>query len=98
MSLQGQVVVITGASAGIGREIAIRFAKEGARLVLAARSEDKLQQLSDELTVAGSDVLIVRTDVSDPNDLALLVDKSLEQFQQIDVLVNNAGVDCFQHF
>ena len=98
MSLQGQVVVITGASAGIGREIAIRFAKEGARLVLAARSEDKLQQLSDELTVAGSDVLIVRTDVSDPNDLALLVDKSLEQFQKIDVLVNNAGVDCFQHF
>ena len=98
MSLQGQVVVITGASAGIGREIAIWFAKEGARLVLAARSEDKLQQLSDELTVAGSDVLIVRTDVSDPNDLALLVDKSLEQFQKIDVLVNNAGVDCFQHF
>lgn len=98
MQLQGQVVLITGASAGIGREIARLFAMEGARLVLASRSEDKLQQIRDELTASGADVLIARTDVSDPNDLSMLVDKSLERFQKIDVLVNNAGVDCFQYF
>jgi len=98
MQLQGQVVLITGASAGIGREIANRFAREGAKLVLAARSEDRLQQISDELTAAGTDVLVVRTDVSDPNDLSQLVEKTLERFQKIDVLINNAGVDCFQHF
>ena len=76
MSLQDKVVIITGASAGIGRDLAQRLAKEKATLVLAARSEDKLQQLSDELSAGGTDVLVVRTDVSDPNDLIALVNRT----------------------
>ena len=94
MSLQDKVVIITGASAGIGRDLAKRLAKEKARLVLAARSEDKLQQLSTELSDGGTDVLVVRTDVSDPNDLNDLVQQTIDRFQRIDVLINNAGVEC----
>lgn len=98
MTVQEKVAIITGASAGIGQEIARRSAKEGAKLVLAARSEDKLQQLSDELAAAGCQALVVRTDVSDPNDLNELVTKTIEHFGRIDILVNNAGVECFRHF
>lgn len=98
MSLTEKVAIITGASAGIGREIAHRLARDNATLVLAARSEDKLQQLSDELSSDGCRVLVVRTDVSDPNDLSRLVERSIEEFGRIDVLVNNAGVECFNYF
>jgi short-subunit dehydrogenase len=98
MSLQDKVVIITGASAGIGHDLAQHLAKEKARLVLAARSEDKLQHLSDQLSAGGTDVLVVRTDVSDPNDLNDLVEQTIDRFQRIDVLINNAGVECFCHF
>lgn len=98
MTLQEKVTIITGASAGIGQEIARRLAKEKARLVLAARSEDKLQALAAELSAAGCETLVVRTDVSDPNDLSELVDRTIERFGRIDILVNNAGVECFRHF
>jgi len=98
MTLQDKVVIITGASAGIGHEIAHRLAKEKAILVLAARSEDKLQQLSDQLATDGCQTLVVRTDVSDPNDLNQLVDATITKFGRIDVLINNAGVECFRHF
>jgi NADP-dependent 3-hydroxy acid dehydrogenase YdfG len=66
MNFSNNVVVITGASAGIGKDIAQRLAAEKAKVILAARSEDKLQQLSDELTATGAEVLAVKTDVSDP--------------------------------
>lgn len=98
MTLHDRIVIITGASAGIGREIAHRLAKEKAALVIAARSEDKLQQLADELSANGCRVLVARADVSDPNDLSDLVDKTLAEFGRIDVLVNNAGVECFDYF
>ena len=98
MSLQGQVVVVTGGSAGIGKHVATRLGKSGARLVLAARSADTLQQVADELTADGIEVLAVPTDVSDPDDLSKLVDKSIAKFGQIDVLINNAGIDCYYPF
>lgn len=98
MSLQEQVVIVTGASAGIGREIALRLAQEQAWLVLAARSEDKLQRLADELTSTGVKALAVRTDVSDPNDLSDLVNRTIAEFGRIDVLINNAGIECFDYF
>ncbi len=98
MTLQDKVVVITGASAGIGREIACRLAREKPALVIAARSEDKLRQLSEELAASGCRVLVVRADVSDPNDLSDLVDATMAEFGRIDVLVNNAGVECFDYF
>lgn len=98
MNLTNQIVIVTGASAGIGEQICRRLAKEGAKLVLAARSEDKLNHLAEELRGGGCDCLVVKTDVADPNDLNHLVDKTLDVFGRIDVLVNNAGVDLFHAF
>ena len=98
MTLSGKVAIVTGASAGIGRDIAHRLAREGASLVLAARSESKLEELSLELQNGGTQTLVVRTDVADPNDLANLVQQTIDRFQKIDILVNNAGVECFRHF
>lgn len=98
MSLHGKVVLITGGSAGIGKHVAARLVKDGARLVLAARSADTLQQVADEFSAAGADVLAVPTDVSDPDDLARLVEKTINKFGQIDVLINNAGIDCYFPF
>ena len=98
MSLHEKVVIVTGASAGIGHEIARQLAQQKATLVLAARSEDRLQQLNDQLSSGGCRVLVVPTDVSDPNDLNDLVEKTTAEFGRIDVLINNAGVDCFDYF
>jgi short-subunit dehydrogenase len=88
--LKEKVVVITGASSGIGLECARLFGSEGARLVLAARSEDKLNALAAEL--ASMPVLIVPTDVSLEEDCKRLIEKTVERFGRIDILVNNAGL------
>ena len=98
MSLSGQVAIITGGSAGIGRAIAARLAQEGASLMLAARSASRLEEAAAELRAAGATVQTVAADVSDPGDLTQLVDATLSEFGQIDVLVNNAGIDCYHHF
>jgi len=98
MSLSGQVAIITGGSAGIGREIAVHLAKEGASLVLAARSAERLEQTAEELRQTGARVLGVAADVSDPGDLSTLVETAVSEFGQIDILVNNAGSDCYHHF
>ena len=97
MNVDGKVVIITGASAGIGLAIARTLAGKGAKLVLAARSEDKLKAISEELSSAGTDNIAVRTDVSDPNDLENLVEASIEKFGRINVLINNAGIEFFRH-
>ncbi|MEQ9410273.1 MAG: SDR family oxidoreductase [Fuerstiella sp.] len=98
MTLKGKVAVVTGASAGIGREIAGRLAQEQACLVLAARSEDRLQQVAAQLLSDGCRVMTVRTDVTDPNDLSQLTDRAVAEFGRIDILINNAGVECFDYF
>jgi short-subunit dehydrogenase len=98
MSLQGQVAIVTGASAGIGEATARLLAAKGATVVLAARSKERLEALQAELSGQGSQCLVVQTDVSDPGDLQRLTESAVEQFGQIDILVNNAGVECFYHF
>ncbi|GAB5443844.1 MAG: hypothetical protein Fues2KO_41930 [Fuerstiella sp.] len=101
MELSNRVVIVTGASAGIGREIAIRMAAENASLVLAARSRQPLVDLAEHLqhNVANcSRTLVVPTDVCKADDLQGLVDAALAEFGRIDVLVNNAGVECFDYF
>src|SRR5690606_24627540 len=88
--LKGQVVVITGASQGIGKDIAIELAKEGCKLVLAARSADRLEQLAEELRVTyKAEVLTVPTDVSKNEDAINLIETSLDYFNNIDILINN---------
>ncbi|MFE2598392.1 SDR family NAD(P)-dependent oxidoreductase [Streptomyces sp. NPDC059396] len=87
-----KVVLVTGASRGIGRAVALAFAGEGARLVLAARSADRLAQVENEVRDLGSEVLSVPTDVTSHDAVAALVDAATDRFGRIDVLVNNAGI------
>jgi short-subunit dehydrogenase len=92
LTLNNSVVVITGASAGIGRAYANAFARRGARLVLAARRADLLEEVRSEVEPYAAAVLVVPTDVQDDESLAMLVQKTIDQFGQVDVLVNNAGI------
>ncbi|WP_395728647.1 SDR family NAD(P)-dependent oxidoreductase [Nakamurella sp.] len=90
--LDGKVVVITGASSGLGAGFARAFADAGARLVLGARRADALSELAGDLRAAGARVVTRATDVADPDACAALVEAGRAEFGRIDVLVNNAGV------
>ncbi len=89
--LKNKVVIITGASSGIGLAAAREFAKEGAKVVLAARSIDKLKEIETELS-AITEVISVKADVSQEQDCINLIDQSVNHFGRIDILVNNAGI------
>ncbi|GAB6256079.1 SDR family NAD(P)-dependent oxidoreductase [Peribacillus sp. N1] len=95
--LQGKVIVITGASGGIGKEVAIQSAKQGGRLVLLARSMDKLLQLRNELiTRYGIDAYAYKLDVADTDQVANVFNDIHAQIGEVDVLVNNAGFGTFK--
>ncbi|GAA2058356.1 SDR family NAD(P)-dependent oxidoreductase [Williamsia deligens] len=91
-SLQDKVVVVTGASAGLGAVFAETFARAGADVVVGARRPDRLRVTVDAVTAHGRRALAVRTDVSVPEDCDELVQQAVEEFGHVDVLVNNAGV------
>jgi len=86
------VVMITGASKGLGRALTIAFAKEGARLAICSRSEKSLEKVKQEAEGLGAEVLAIRADVSQPGDVERFVALTQEVYGQIDVLVNNASV------
>jgi hypothetical protein len=88
-------ILITGASAGIGRITCRLLAKQKHRFILAARSKDKLSELEAELRAEGVESLAVPTDVSNPRALESLVKAGVDRFGRIDVLINNAGIECF---
>ncbi len=90
--MQNKVVIITGASSGIGLALAREFAQRGNKLVLAARSADKLQEIEEELKSQGADIITVITDVSVEADCRNMVEKAVEKFGRIDILINNAGL------
>ena len=91
-NFQGKTVVVTGASSGIGRETALAFAEAGANVVLAARRLDTLEKIVDEHPAWRERMLIVRTDVTQDNDVARLVERTIAEFGRVDILVNNAGI------
>ena len=91
-SLKNQVAVVTGASSGIGASITQTFASEGAQVVLAARSVDKIEKLAADIVSAGGSALAVRTDVSDEESVVELFEQVDSEFASLDILVNNAGV------
>jgi short-subunit dehydrogenase len=91
MDVAGKVTVITGASAGIGRATALRFAAAGAKLVLAARSVDKLTALASQLRAKGCDTFVIPTDVRDKVAVSALIERTCTNYGRIDILINNAG-------
>ncbi len=90
--LQGKVVLITGASQGLGRALALAFAREGARVATNSRSEVSIRPVAEEAESLGAEVLALAADVSRSADVERLVSAATERFGHIDVLVNNAGV------
>lgn len=90
--MQNKVVVITGASSGIGKALALEFAKRGCRLVIGARNENRLKETEEAVKQIGTDVIAVRTDVTNEVDCKFLVTQAAESFGSIDVLINNAGI------
>jgi short-subunit dehydrogenase len=95
---RGLRILITGASTGIGRALAERLAADGARLLLAARSRDRLEELAQTLRQRGADAVAVPADVAAAADRTRLLDAARERFGGLDVLINNAGISSFGHF
>lgn len=92
LHLDGKVVIVTGASSGIGKTIALAFAREGAKVVLAARRVTKLEEAAREIRGYGGGPLVVPTDVSQEAQVRNMVSECLRQFGCVDILVNNAGM------
>lgn len=93
MEVQGKTALITGASSGIGRACAKLFARQGARLILTARSEDKLTEVVREVSPAKA--AVIPADLRDPHSLADLCNQAMDRFPAIDILINNAGVGLY---
>lgn len=90
--IRGKIVVITGASSGLGAATARRLANEGATVVLAARRRDRIEALAKELSTGERRVLAIETDVTNKDQVKALVDKTVEMHGRIDVILNNAGL------
>jgi NADP-dependent 3-hydroxy acid dehydrogenase YdfG len=91
-NIEGKVVVITGASSGLGEATARMLVQQGARVVLGARRVDRLQAIVDELNGSGGEALALATDVTHPDQVKGLVDTAVQRFGRIDVMINNAGL------
>jgi 3-oxoacyl-[acyl-carrier protein] reductase len=91
MELKETTAIVTGAGRGIGRSIALTFAREGADVAVASRTRGELETLAEEIRALGRRVLVQAADVSLQDDVKRLVDRTLKEFGHIDVLVNNAG-------
>ena len=96
--LQGRRILITGASSGIGKALVQQLAPLGAKLVLAARTEDKLKAVADSMPGFKDNLLIVPTDITQEHDRQHLLDRAVERFGGLDVVINNAGIASWGHF
>jgi 3-oxoacyl-[acyl-carrier protein] reductase len=92
MSLSGHVAFVTGASQGIGRACALRLAKEGATIAVAARNQEKLNELVQQITSSGGQAAALPLDVADEEQIKSTLKAAIGQFGKIDILVNNAGI------
>ncbi len=92
MSLSGRIALVTGASQGIGRACALRLAKDGAAVAVAARNQEKLNELVAEITAAGGRAAAFALDVADEEQVKATIKTATAQFGKIDILVNNAGI------
>ncbi len=90
--MQGKIVVITGASSGIGKALAYEFSSQGNKVMLAARSGEKLQNITKDIQKSGGEAAFCITDVTNENDCRNLIFNTIKTFGGIDVLINNAGI------
>jgi short-subunit dehydrogenase len=97
-SLNGKVILITGASSGFGEEAARLFAKEGCRVVLAARRLERLQALAEEIQNSGGEAVAIPVDVNESPEIDIMVQTVLDLYGQIDILFNNAGFGAMDWF
>ncbi|XP_063539065.1 3-oxoacyl-[acyl-carrier-protein] reductase FabG-like [Cydia strobilella] len=92
MSFSGKVVLVTGASSGIGAATAILFSKEGASVAIVGRNETKLGNVAQKCKQLGAQPLVIRADVSNEKEASTIIEKTVDHFGKLDVLVNNAGI------
>lgn len=92
MRLKDKIAIVTGASKGIGRAIAVGYAQEGAHVALAARSADLLEEVAAEIRALGQRAIAIPTDVTQEEAVEAMVKATLDEFGRVDILVNNAGV------
>ncbi|MGD2027992.1 MAG: SDR family oxidoreductase [Anaerolineales bacterium] len=97
-AFKDHAVILTGASVGIGRELAFQLADQGAKLVLAARNQDQLEEVAHICQARGGQALAVPTDVADQDQVENLIRQAAEAFGRIDTLINNAGVSMWTYF
>ncbi|XP_028166347.1 uncharacterized protein LOC114357088 [Ostrinia furnacalis] len=95
MSFNNKVVIKTEAISGLGAAIALKFAKEGANVVIVGRNSDKLRNVLENISKVGNKPLVIAADVTKGNDVQRIIDDIVDNFGKIDVLVNNAG--CCSH-
>ena len=93
VKLQGKVAIVTGGTSGIGQGVALRFAKEGAKVVLVGRSESKGEAALKKIKSSGEQAVFLKTDVSKSGDVKKMIDETVRTYGRIDILVNNAGIN-----
>lgn len=96
--MKNKVIIITGASSGIGLACVREFASKGAKIAMAARSIETLKEIEEELKSKGVDIISVQTDVSIEEDCKNLINKTIQHFGKIDILINNAGLSMRASF
>jgi NAD(P)-dependent dehydrogenase (short-subunit alcohol dehydrogenase family) len=92
MRLKDKVVIVTGGNQGIGRDYSLRFAQEGAKVVICARKLEQSQQVVDEIKANGGEAMAIKVDVSKEEDTKTMAQKTVEKYGKIDVLLNNAAI------
>ena len=90
--LKGKVVIVTGSSSGIGKATAMEFASRGSKVVLAARNLSELESVKSEIESQGGECIAVQSDVSIEEQCKNLINKALDSYGRIDILINNAGI------
>jgi NAD(P)-dependent dehydrogenase (short-subunit alcohol dehydrogenase family) len=98
LGLNGKVALISGGTEGIGRASAITLAREGAKVVICARGQEKLDATAAEITKAGGEVLAISADMSKPEDCERFINEAVKRFGRIDILLHNAGTSARGEF
>ena len=95
---KNKIIIITGASSGIGEACAFEFARQGAKVILAARTESNLKKIETEIIKLGGEAYPIKTDVRKIDDCKNLIDKTIKEYKKIDILINNAGISMRASF